>query len=46
MSTEVITAVAAVFSTVALVFTGMFTLFHRFETRIEKRFAELYRRMD
>lgn len=46
MSTEVITAVAAVFSTVALVFTGMFTLFRRFETRIEKRFEERDRRMD
>ena len=46
VSTEVITAVAAVFSTVALVFTGMFTLFRRFETRIEKRFEERDRRMD
>lgn len=46
MSTEVITAVAAVFSTVALVFMGMFTLFRRFETRIEKRFEERDRRMD
>ena len=46
MSTEVITAVAAVFSTVALVFTGMFALFRRFETRIEKRFEERDRRLD
>ena len=44
VSTEIITAIVSVFSTVALLFSGMFALLRRFENRIDKRFDQIDRR--